>query len=86
MELLGRENVLESVKERWQDLLTEEQIEEVSLHFLERGIEVDLTLRQAQISDALAQQLAAALEPLQAIASVRIYNKLHEASINEQLP
>lgn len=85
MELLGRENVLESIKECWQDLLTEEQIEEVSLHYLERGIEVDLTLRQAQISDALAQQLAAALEPLPAIASVRIYNKLHEASINQQL-
>ncbi|HAO89348.1 MAG TPA: hypothetical protein DCR00_10540, partial [Gammaproteobacteria bacterium] len=85
MELLGRENVLESIKERWQDLLTEEQIEEVSLHYLERGIEVDLTLRQAQISDALAQQLAVALEPLQGIASVRIYNKLHEASINQQL-
>ena len=85
MELLGRENVLESIKDRWQDLLTEEQIEEVSLHYLERGIEVDLTLRQAQISDALAQQLAAALEPLQGIASVRIYNKLHEASINQQL-
>jgi cation diffusion facilitator family transporter len=85
MELLGRENVLEGIKECWQDLLTEEQIEEVSLHYLERGIEVDLTLRQAQISDALAQQLAAALEPLQDIASVRIYNKLHEASINQQL-
>jgi len=85
MELPDRESVLESIKERWQDLLTEEQIEEVSLHYLERGIEVDLTLRQAQISDTLAQQLSAALEPLQAIVSVRIYNKLHEANINQQL-
>ena len=85
MELPDRESMLESIKERWQDLLTEEQIEEVSLHYLERGIEVDLTLRQAQISDTLAQQLSAALEPLQAIVSVRIYNKLHEANINQQL-
>ena len=85
MGLPDRESVLESIKERWQDLLTEEQIEEVSLHYLERGIEVDLTLRQAQISDTLAQQLSAALEPLQAIVSVRIYNKLHEANINQQL-
>ena len=85
MELPGRESVLESIKERWQDLLTEEQIEEVSLHYLKRGIEVDLTLRQSQISDALAQQLSAALEPLPTIATVRIYNKLHEASFNQQL-
>ena len=85
MELPDQESVLESIKERWQDLLTEEQIEEVSLHYLERGIEVDLTLRQAQISDTLAQQLTAALEPLQAIVSVRIYNKIHEANINQQL-
>ena len=85
MELPDQEGVLESIKERWQDLLTEEQIEEVSLHYLERGIEVDLTLRQAQISDTLAQQLTAALEPLQAIVSVRIYNKIHEANINQQL-
>lgn len=85
VELPGRETVLDNIKECWQDLLTEEQIEEVSLHYLERGIEVDLTLRQAQISDALIQQLTAALEPLEAIASVRIYNKLHEASVNQQL-
>ena len=85
MELPSRESVLDSIKACWQDLLTDEQIEEVSLHYLERGIEVDLTLRQAQISDALAQQLSAALEPLQAIASLRIYNKLHEASIKQPL-
>jgi hypothetical protein len=83
--LPDRHELLENIKLRWQDLLHEDDIESMDLHYLEHGIEVGLVLNKDEISAELAAQLKQAISDYEYIASLRVYSKLYETSLEKRL-
>ena len=84
-ELPERIELLKNIKQQWQELLSEDDIENIDLHYLERGIEVDLTVSLEEISDQLAVELERALFLFDYITSLRIYCKLYETNLDQRL-
>lgn len=77
-DLPERAEIIDSIKQSWQELLHEGDIESIDLHYLDSGIEVDLVLNRDQVSQQLASDLEAAIQNTEHIALLRIFNKLHE--------
>ena len=73
-----RKTVLKLIRQQWQDLLSDDDIENMDLHYLEHGIEIELTVRQTEVSPLLVTQLEQAIHNLAYVAGVRIYHKLYE--------
>ena len=84
-ELPERSQVIENIKQLWQEFLDEDDIESIDLHYLEHGIEVDLTVKLDEISEQLASQLSQAIRHFDYIASMRVFNKLYEIKLEQQL-
>lgn len=78
-ELPERNTVMGLIRQQWQDLLDDDDIESINLHYLDQGIEVELTVNQDEIPPLLAAQLEQAVRNLAYIAGVRIYQKLYES-------
>ena len=76
-----RPKIIDAIREAWTGLLDDDAIENISLHFLEHGIEVELTLRDAMLPHDQAEQLASALQQISYIENLRIYNKSHDFRI-----
>ncbi len=73
-----RAEIMESIRAVWAGLIEDDDIERISLHFLDHGIEVELTLKDATTSAIDAEQLASALQQLSYVQNLRIYNKSHD--------
>jgi len=78
-ELPDRVSVLKFIRLQWQDLLSDDDIENMDLHYLEHGIEIELTLAQTEIPPRLLLEMEEAVRSLGYIAGVRIYRKLYES-------
>lgn len=73
-----RPEIIASIREAWNGLIDDQAIEGISLHFLEQGIEVELTLHEGSLGQAEAERLANALQRLGYIQRLRIYSKTHD--------
>ena len=74
-----RAAVLKLIRQQWQELLNDDDIENMDLHYFEHGIEVELTVAQEELPARLIRELEQAVQKLGYIASVRIYRKLYES-------
>lgn len=80
-----RAEVLARIKTLWANMIDEEDLEDISLHILESGIEVDLSLNN-EISDPdLANKLAQSLEQLGFISKLSIFTKSHDFRLSVTL-
>lgn len=78
LSLPGGSQIIGAIKQQWSDLLTEEEIESVDLHYQARGVDIDLRVTKPRISEKLAKQLQASLDPLHYVASLKIYTKVFD--------
>lgn len=79
-DLPERAQVLKLIRQSWQELLNDDDIENMDLHYFEHGIEVELTVSQEELPARLARQLEQAIRRLGYITGVRIYHKLYESA------
>jgi len=79
IELPERSAVISLIRHQWQELLHDDDIEQMDLHYLDHGIEIDLTVNLEEVSALMASQLELAISNLNYIAGVRIYRKLYES-------
>jgi cation diffusion facilitator family transporter len=84
-QLPDRSEVISNIKRHWQNLLPEDNIERLDLHYLEQGIEIDLVVTLDEISNTLASQLEQAIQGVEHIPKLRIYRKLSESKNAQQL-
>lgn len=80
-----REVVLQTIREHWQSLLDEDDIQRVSLHYFEHGIEIELLVRFSIMPEGLAERLEHALAGLDYVSGLKIYNSLYEARLKHPL-
>jgi hypothetical protein len=85
-ELPERTELIKKIKQQWQNLLSEDDIESIDLHYLEHGIEVDLTVTLDEISDHLAAELEQVICSIEYIPSLRIFCKLYESDPDRRPP
>lgn len=78
-----RYEVLRAIRKAWGNLLAEKEIQRVSLHYLERGIEVELLVNLDRLPDALPRKLEKAITELHYISGLKIYNSLYEARFRD---
>lgn len=81
-----RTELIKNIKQQWQELLSEDDIETIDLHYLQHAIEVDLTVTLDKVSDHLASELEQAIRSFDYIASLRIYSKLYETNPDYRQP
>ncbi|GAB5499995.1 MAG: cation diffusion facilitator family transporter [Pseudohongiellaceae bacterium] len=81
-----RHEVLQTIRELWRDLLQDDAIQRVSLHYFEHGIEVELLVKLADLPPELPGKLEQALDALPYLAGLRIYNTLYSTRLHPQLP
>lgn len=79
IDLPERASVVKLVRQSWQELLADDDIETMDLHYLEHGIEIELTVLQDELPVRLVRQLERAIQKLDYITGVRIYRKLYES-------
>jgi len=79
LELPERSVVMSLIRYQWQELLDDDDIENMDLHYLEHGIEIDLTVTHEELPPNLTNLLEHAIRNLNYIAGVRIFRKLYES-------
>lgn len=79
-ELPQQADVMKLIRQSWQELLSDDDIETMNLRYFDHGIEVELTVVQEQLPARLARQLEQAIRRLGYITGVRIYHKLYESA------
>lgn len=78
-ELPERPQVIAALKKCWHELIDDESIAGIDLHYLAGVIEVDLVLDIDDLSATTAKKLETAIAKEQHIVKLRIFNKLHES-------
>lgn len=73
--LPNRQLVLTLLKQQWQGLLSEEEIQSVSLKYSDRGIAVNLMLKAPTLPDPLATELRQSTASLEYVSSFLIFTK-----------
>jgi cation diffusion facilitator family transporter len=81
-ELPARTQLTEALKNCWRDIIDEESIAAIDLHFLGSSIEVDLVLDVDELSEATWKSLELAIQNEPHITKLRIFNKLYESAQN----
>jgi divalent metal cation (Fe/Co/Zn/Cd) transporter len=79
-QLPERTQVIASLKACWENLIDQQSIASIDLHYLGGAIEVDLVLDVDVLSMATARRLEAVIEAEPHITRLRIFNKLHESN------
>ncbi len=77
--------VLETIRERWGSLLDDADIERVSLHYFEHGIEIELLVRFDSLPEGLTERLEQAVAELDYLSGLKVYNKLYTARLGAPL-
>tara|TARA_B100001964_G_scaffold241022_1_gene312372 strand:+ start:20049 stop:21164 length:1116 start_codon:yes stop_codon:yes gene_type:complete len=83
--LPDHQQIIADIRNAWSELLADDEITNVSLHYLENGIEVDLKLNRNEISEQLAAKLKQAIGQFSYIANLRVYSKLYETRLDQPL-
>ncbi|MBL4581359.1 MAG: cation transporter [Gammaproteobacteria bacterium] len=78
-QLPERSEVIAALKTRWGNLIDQQSIASIDLHYLGGSIEVDLVLDVDELSMAIAKDLDAAINAELHITKLRIFNKLYES-------
>lgn len=76
------QQLLHSIKAKWSPLLRDEDIESMDLNYLDHGVEIDLTVKLAELPESLATQLKQAIMSFSYVANLRIYTKSYESSLS----
>ncbi len=71
-----RGQLLAAIRERWQGLLADQDIQRVDLHYLEHGVEIELLLRKPELAEDLPARLAQALNDIDGLSGLRVYGRL----------
>ncbi|MEX2129980.1 MAG: cation diffusion facilitator family transporter [Pseudohongiellaceae bacterium] len=79
-----REEIVNDIKQRWQEFLEADDIRSIDLHYLNNKVEVELHLRNKLLEKSAAKQLAALLRPLSYISKLRIYCTFYETAIHDE--
>lgn len=74
-----RTAIISLIRDAWQELLSDDDIINIDLHYLDHGIEIDVTIVQNEVSPLLVRQLEQSVRDLDSIAGVRIFHKLYES-------
>jgi cation diffusion facilitator family transporter len=82
MEFPSRSKIIQSVRDHWEKLLDERDVDKIDLHYLDHGVEVDLILNQVEVSEDLGLKLRAALDDISYVSFLRIYNKVSETRLD----
>ena len=80
-----REEVIAAIKSAWHELISDQHIESIVLHYFERGVEVELTLTEDSKAAADTLGLERALQNLDYIVRLRIYSKLSDSQLGRPL-
>lgn len=75
-----RQEVISAIKEACSEIVTERDVDSIVLHYLERGIEVEITLSEASAASIDLEALTAALEQVEHVANLKIFSKLAESN------
>ena len=84
-ELPGREEVLESIYSELENVIDRDVIEAIDLHYLDRGIELDITVGLDTIPDQVRERLEEVLVPIAHFTRLRIFTKLCELELDRKL-
>jgi cation diffusion facilitator family transporter len=80
--LPNRQVVLDLLKQLWQDLVNDEEIESVILHYSDHGIAINLILKADELPTSLAAELRQAIASLEYIASFKVFTKAFDLNIS----
>lgn len=80
-----RAKVINTLHQNWHELLDDEAIASVNLHYLGNSIEVDLVINADEFSNTLAEELQLAVQTIPYISRLRIFNKLYESNTKTTL-
>ena len=67
------------MKDAWDDLLSDEDVEKLILHYMKNGIEVELVLNATSAASSMTAELNQAIEQFDYIVKLEILNKLFES-------
>ncbi len=73
-----RSEILARIRTLWANMVEEDELDGISLHILDGGIEVDLVLNMEMSDPTLADRLANSLEQLGFISKLTIYTRSHD--------
>ncbi len=74
-----REEVIRILKDAWGELLSDEDVEKLILHYMKNGIEVELVLNATSAASSMTAELNQAIEQFDYIVKLEILNKLFES-------
>jgi len=80
--LPNRQVVLDLLKQLWRDLVNDEEIESVILHYSDHGIAINLILKADELPTSLAAELRQAIASLEYIASFKVFTKAFDLNIS----
>jgi cation diffusion facilitator family transporter len=81
-DLPNRQKVLNLLKQQWQDLLSDEEIETVVLHYSDHGIAVNLILKADELPASLAAELRQSIASLDYVASFKVFTKAFDLNLS----
>ncbi len=84
-ELPSRDQVLEDIYTQLEDVIDRADIESIDLHYLDRGIELDVTVNLKEIPPALREKIEDILIPVSHFSRLRIFTKLCELELDQKL-
>lgn len=79
-----RADVIAELRDCWRNIVDENSVAAIDLHYLAGGIEVDLIIESDDLSTGKTRELEAAIEGIAYIAKLRVFKKLFE-SRNDKL-
>lgn len=71
--LPNRQKILSLLKQQWQSLLSDEEIQSVEIDYSDQGITVNLMLKASTLPDSLATQLRESVAPIEYVTSFMIF-------------
>ncbi|MFT7292838.1 MAG: hypothetical protein ACI87Q_000681, partial [Pseudohongiellaceae bacterium] len=80
-DLPKRQKVLTALEQRWQNLLSEGEIESISLQYSEHGISVNLLLKTGKLSASLTAELSQSIASLEYVTSFTIFTKAFNSEL-----
>ncbi len=80
-----RSVILADIRSHWENLLDDADIDRMDLHYLDYGVEVDLTLKRDGLSTDMMEKLKTAVSELDYIISIRVFRKVYESKVDHAL-
>lgn len=81
-DLPNRQKVLDLLKQQWKDVVSDEEIESVIVHYSDHGIVVNLRLEADELSASLAAELRQGIASLDYIVSFKVFTKALDLNLS----